>query len=172
MRGFLIVKNLSRSSFYEVARLGRVVIIFDMSKQVEKTKLKKTSIRKTGDASWVTKNEFQKHEETMSTMFGYVMERFDAHDQQFISIDQRFEAIDRRFDVVDERFEAIDRRFDSIDQQFRVMNQQFSLINQQFKEMRDERTTIYASLFKNEHDIARTNERIQVLETGHSPKRH
>lgn len=164
MRGFLIVKNLSRSSFYEVARLGRVVIIFDMSKQVEKTKLKKTSIRKTGDASWVTKTEFQKHEETMSTMFGHVMERFDAHDQQFVSIDQRFEAIDRRF-------EAIDRRFDSIDQQFRVMNQQFSLINQQFKEMRDERTTIYASLFKNEHDIARTNERIQVLETGYFPKR-
>lgn len=143
-----------------------------MSKKIRKTTSQKDSVQKTVDSSWVTKTEFQKHEETMSTMFGRVMERFDAHDQQFISIDQRFEAIDRRFDAVgerfeliDKRFESMDRRFDSIDQQLFLMNQQFFLMNQQFQEMRDERTTIYASLFKNEHEVARVHERIRVIET-------
>lgn len=157
MRVFFDSKEFLKKWFCKFACYGMVVILSGMSKQVEKTKLKKTPIRKAGDASWVTKIEFQKHEETMSTMFGYVMD-------QFKMIDQKFEGVDQRFEAVDRRFEAIDRRFDSIDQQFRVMNQQFSLINQQFKEMRDERTTIYASLFKNEHDIARVQERMRVIE--------
>lgn len=134
-----------------------IAIISDMSKQVKKTKLKKAPIRKVGDASWVTKTEFQKHEETMSTMFGYVMGHFEI-------LGTKFDVIDERFGQVDQRFESMDRRFDSIDQQLHLMNQQFSLINQQFKEMRDERTTIYASLFKNEHDIARVQERVRVIE--------
>lgn len=142
-----------------------------MNKKVRKSIPQKKIVEKTVDASWVTKAEFQKHEETMSTMFGHVMERFESHDQQFVSISQRFKSIDQKFEVIDQRFEAIDqrfdsmdRRFDNIDQQLILMNHQFFLMNQQFKEMRDERTTIYASLFKNEHDIARVHERIQVLE--------
>ena len=52
---------------------------------------------------------------TLSTIYNFMVDKFEQIDKKFEQIDKKFDQIDKKFEQIDKRFDQIDKRLDCID---------------------------------------------------------
>lgn len=69
------------------------------------------------------------NEITLSTIYNFMVDRFEQIETRLDQMDKRFEQIETRFDQMDKRFEQIETRLDQMDSRFEQIDKRLDSID-------------------------------------------